>query len=279
MKSLIILLFALFSVFVYAGNDNGGGGGVFLCGESTAKPYTLFLDLWEEQYIGNHPVLRTNTPFNEQIAHALKRLQKFDSQLAFTVQSYLKNMPALMHELDESVIINPPEDAKAKYSKKDCSLRGMIYFDDFEEKINVSPTLFALLETQTDVAAAWLHEALYKAGRTFYDHNDSIQTRRLVGCLFSSDESCLPVHNRALPEECEGPNVKFYRNPKKDVYAFVRINNLEFDYLYSANQKVHNRLNKFGFNTDVSVVELAPNKIQINFDQYGLSREVTFTCK
>lgn len=60
-------------------------------------------------------------------------------------------------------------------------------FDDSTNKLVIDKTVFLKLLSQTDVAAAFIHEAVYKTLRDEpADHTDSIRSRVIVGKMFSS---------------------------------------------------------------------------------------------
>jgi hypothetical protein len=246
-KLLISLMTILMGGFAQAGVD-GGGGGAFVCNNqfgATEPAYSVFLDLWETDHIFKFAVPRSSEAVEVQIGRALEKLKTLEPIVGRLVETELSQIQSGARDLDPDVIINPPADAKAKYGKRGCTFEGMMYFDGTINSLLVDRNIFSMLETQTDIAAAWMHEAIYKVARDYFNHDDSIGSRRLVGCLFSTANNCILIKKteddlKTEPNTqfCQGPNVEFYRtshevkegNETETVYdyGFTRINNLRY---------------------------------------------------
>lgn len=92
----------------------------------------------------------------------------------------------------------PPADADPRYQKRNCPLEGMMYFNGELNQLEISPSVYDKLATNTDLAAAKIHEAIYYVIRNniikntnIYGSHVSTPIRRLVGCLFSTNYECL----------------------------------------------------------------------------------------
>ncbi len=66
-----------------------------------------------------------------------------------------------------------------------------MYYDNASDQLNIRQDIFSKLISPQDVAAAQMHEAIYKIFRERAGASDSKLVRRLVGCLFSESETCL----------------------------------------------------------------------------------------
>ena len=73
-----------------------------------------------------------------------------------------------------------------------------MYFDDLRKTLIISAELFNFQKTNTEIAASYFHEALYKTLRDqgYAGGKDSVLTRNIVGCLFSEKDTgdCLHLN-------------------------------------------------------------------------------------
>lgn len=181
------------------GTKDGGGGGAYVCRDKQGEVKKSFLvDLWEATYRpyqwANHKgtlmVERNNVSAEAQFENAMQRLALVNYGLAQAVIKEKKNILSKIYKLDSQVAIALPDDLKVANYPKGCPPEGMMYYDDVEDHLEVDSEIMDKLETQTDLAAAWAHEAIYKVFRDrksggMYDGSGSMTARRLVGCLFS----------------------------------------------------------------------------------------------
>jgi len=194
--ALVLLLTS--SAYVFAGID-GGGGGAYVCRNYNGEIEKSFLvDLWESE----------NTPFkwpnlnttkisieynnhesvNEQIEKGLYRLNNFDTELAKMVKNEIYPIKDNLMYLPDNISITTPSDLLANYYPTGCKPEGMMFYENSFHQLYVNKNIFNKFQTNTDVAAAFMHEAIYKVFReSKYNHKDSKATRRLVACLFSSE--------------------------------------------------------------------------------------------
>lgn len=225
----LLLLFTLATLpCSWAGGDSGGGrgGSVFVGPGNHGRPVARMADLVEAELApfrwphatqdGTIRVKRTNNQTAEtQFENAIKRLRKADPYFANLVEEAKESIFAKRNPLKAGTEIQP-DDSGAMYTPKGMELKGMMLVNPDTGNIDVREDLFSVLETQTDVAAAWMHEAIYKVLRERGDVKTSRTTRRLVGCLFAEgkDRACLatntyPVPQAALTYECTVDQQRF----------------------------------------------------------------------
>ena len=222
MRSLIMFmsLFAGLSSRSLAGNENSGGGGAFLCQDSGSRT-TQLLDLWEATNIYHFPVAFSNESAEVQFNRVVDRLGSFDSQLPQKIKEIAKTLFANKSFLNNGVRLSPPQDANNAYLPTNCQLVGMMFYDGGVQHLVIDNEYFSLLRTQTDIAAAVLHEAYYYLSRNMNSNNhfhytfldDSNYVRKFVGCAFSSNTTCFGTVTKKTiknlsksTKHCSGPN-------------------------------------------------------------------------
>lgn len=217
------------------GTKDGGGGGAFVCRNHAKQVESAeLMDLWEARnrpykwekdkaYILNIPY--SDEDIDKQIDRAIKKLEGVDPFLAARVRlelayvrSHVEKIPAI------SQMIHLPPDAHPVYGKPDCPPEGMMYFDGDTKNLSTKPEIFNRLINNTNVAASWTHEAIYKALREhpWMDGEESISdstpTRRLNACLYATDD-CLG-ESRDLADE--GPGQYLCRSVNYQIRMILR---------------------------------------------------------
>lgn len=209
------------------GGDSGGGrGGSVFVGKVKGKTVARMADLLEAEIApfnwphsskdGTIRIKRTNkVPAEAQFSDAIKRLALVDREFAEAVAEAKESIFAKRNPVKPGVEIQP-DDSGTVYSPNGMKLKGMMYVNPDTGMLDVREELFSILETQTDIAAAWLHEAIYKVLRGTTGTLTSKTTRRLVGCLFADgqDRACLatntyPIRKSALSYECNIDHQRF----------------------------------------------------------------------
>ncbi len=179
------------------------------------------MDLWEGK--NNYPYLNipyTNEPIDDQVQRALNKLNIIDPILYQRVFADLVFVSS--HEniniLPSNVDIQRPADAFNKYVKAGCPLEGMMFFDNAIYKLSIKNEIYSKLINNTNVAAARVHEAIYKTFRESLDHKDSRKTRLLTACLFSND-NCLGLDDERW-QPPKNQKVMLCQSPSMDVYIY-----------------------------------------------------------
>ncbi|MCM2279473.1 MAG: hypothetical protein NDJ89_15465 [Oligoflexia bacterium] len=189
----------------YSGAESSGGGGAFVCrGPSGEAIEVELVDLWEAERVHGLKIERSALPVERQLEAALKRLGTLNIPFAGDVEKALAKVQAGMVDLPQGTRISPPSDLHNPFLKPGCPLEGMMLYQDESEAVFVDRELFSRLGSNTDIAAALVHEAIYKVLREtqMTPETDSRRTRRIVGCLFA-ERGCLEEEtvNSLLPRD------------------------------------------------------------------------------
>jgi hypothetical protein len=208
MKSILATILLLSGLQAQAicpsGPSTSGGGGAFVCRDSNGQVTSSeLLDLWEAKNLLNWKVEYSKDPVDAQIKKALSRLASVNSHIASEVEKELVKIRSEAFYLPATIALNAPLDANHLYTKPGCPLEGMLYYDGNRMPsagLVVDNTIFKKLLTTTDVAASWIHEAYYKVYRDMINpgtmaafglKKDSVSSRKMTGCLFSTGFPCL----------------------------------------------------------------------------------------
>ena len=131
-------------------------------------------------------------------------MANLESALSAETRSKIPFIFSKARILGDDIALPAPADADEHYQKKGCPLEGMMYYDGELDQLQISPSVFDKLASNTDIAAAKIHEALYFVLRNKIVKNtenfglsNSVPVRKLVGCLFSENSDCLnPVMSK-----------------------------------------------------------------------------------
>ncbi|MBC7743254.1 MAG: hypothetical protein H7061_13735 [Bdellovibrionaceae bacterium] len=231
MKFMLVVGSILFSgAFSLAtGTSSSGGGGAFICTTGSRVTQTHLMDLWEASNVLNYNVPLSNEAAELQFDRAVAKLSVYDSELAAKIKKIANEIFKNHAPLKAGVRLAPPTDLYAAYMPEGCFIVGMMYYDGFADHLAIDEEYFSELATQTDVAAAVLHEAYYYLARQMQQNDrshykfreNSIYVRRLVGCLFSTDQTCLgTVTKESLIKMAS--QIKHCRGPQSDVTLITR---------------------------------------------------------
>lgn len=193
--ALVVSLMAL-STDAFAGPSTGGGGGAFVCYNSDGSiRNSELVDLWEARNLKSLPIPNSSVNAWVQAESAIQRLMPINFDIARHSLVILNEMKSRIEWLQPGVKLNPPTDVGNVFIKPNCPLAGAAYYDDYAKKVYIDREIMNSMISETDVAALLAHEALYRLFRTRFNAVDSIATRAIVGCLFSSTPvgSCLEV--------------------------------------------------------------------------------------
>ncbi len=197
------------------GGSDGGGGGALVRYSSDAPDKQVLsaelLDLWEASNLrlrwDKPEAYRLNIPYSDepvaiQLARALSKLEQAEPFLAERVKKDLAYVMSNDEDLPENIEIELPADAKNVYRQKGTKLVGMMYFDGETEKLSIKREIFDKLINNTHIAAAWMHEAVYKSLRDMdaiaqRDSRDSTVARKINACMFAVDD-CFGIANGHL---------------------------------------------------------------------------------
>lgn len=239
-KIVITILFSfLISPLCFAtGGVDAGGGGAFVCrnADGSVRDSEL-LDLWEANVVRKWPISRSNESVDAQIEKALTRLASIDPTFATYISAEVREIQASYEVLPSNIAVAPPTDALNGYMKPGCPLEGMMYFDGDLNRMRLSGNIFDNLLSNTDKAASFLHEAIYKHYRDSFMDSDSRHSRKLVGCLFSSAECMKKNSFQAALENARGMEINHCQSSEIDYYTWKyqdeKTKKVRFHYLFS----------------------------------------------
>jgi hypothetical protein len=185
----IFLTFALLtmSVCAYAGPISSGGGGVFVCRNAQNQITNVeMIDLWEIENIAGYKVQASSEFPDIQIEKALKKLAVLIPTFAEDIRKEVARQRNMFQPLPAGVRLRPPGDIGTPYTKEGCEAAGMMFYDDANNRLSYDVEYFSHLSSNTQIAAAYLHEAIYKIMRQSPNDNvNSVITRTIVGDILS----------------------------------------------------------------------------------------------
>jgi hypothetical protein len=198
MKSLVFIsIHLLFTLSVYSGPISSGGGGVFVCRDKQGQiNHVEMIDLWEIKNIPEkqYTVLESNELPDVQIERALTKIETLAPTFAKAIRMEVLNQRNMYQPLNPGIRLVPPTDMGTPYRKEGCEVAGMLYYDSWKKRISYDPEYFSHLNSNTQIAAAYLHEAIYKILRAPPHENiNSIFTRTIVGNLLSDYQFMEPI--------------------------------------------------------------------------------------
>ena len=248
----VLLFVALPGQNLLAGPGSGGGGGAYVCRSGGSIQSAELLDLFEaREASGQKIVYDENTPVGAQADKALAKLKTIHPGLAESAAIALNFIrePGHIVEASASLNIAPPLDAISNLNKSvngvNCPLEGMMYYNDLRQRLIIKPEIFNAQKSKTEKAAAYVHEAIYKALRDDFNAETSTNARLLTGCLFSDNvANCLNLKKIVLPKgldawKCQDDVNSFYlvKLTEKDAVndpnwqvIFLKSGNLVFRY-------------------------------------------------
>ncbi len=205
MKNLILVIY-LTTIFLGTNNgftsEKGNGGGAYIC--PNPKESEL-LDLFEAQLEPPYnqvakKIAQSNEPVEIQINRALKRvvllLPQYKTQLlAVAAQIRKPNVKGGSYAIPTNSKLPFPTDTNHALEKDGCTPRGIGLYDDEKDFLSYDAKLLAGL-SNTDQAAFWVHETVYKVLRGIKSNlpnekvvpvaQDSRAARQFVGYAFSN---------------------------------------------------------------------------------------------
>lgn len=188
---IVTLAITLTAYTSFAGGVDSGGGGAFKCADGK----TELLDLWEAEALYDLSITRSDSDTMTQFNRAANKLAAIDSALPGELTAIAQKLFNEKIPLKAGIELEPPRDANSNYKKSGCTLVGMMFFDRLKQKLVIDEKHFSKLRSNTDIAAGMMHEAWYFLVRKNQTATakiaDSVNSRKLVGCLFSDSTSCL----------------------------------------------------------------------------------------
>ncbi len=180
-----------FRSFAVEGGGGTGGGGTHTClsfdGLST-KSVELY-DLYEAREARRYKLVDpAGKTANELLNNAMKKIFKASPAVAYSVKMYLDyyvNHKTVVQNKEFEII----KDAKIIFIDKGCQYQQIAQWHDDYEAVFIDGSINDLFrQSQLNIAALALHEAVYAYERNFLGAKDSNHARKLVAQAFSSAE-------------------------------------------------------------------------------------------
>lgn len=246
-----------------AGTVTSGGGGAYVCRDRQGNITSSHLvDLWEAANIPSkwnwpleerlseqtafviNPILKNEESAQVQFEKALAKVAVVDFDLAESIRKMKEEIFGNTNKLPERISISVPEDLKTGYFPTGCPVEGMMYYNGDTKRLDLKPEIFAALSTQTDIAAAWMHESIYKVMRDanpFAYSKDSKPARLFTGCIFS-DFDCFSYdqklvegiihHEGSIHYSCKTENIEFdFYDPN---FNQTKVGNTPYAWIFAA---------------------------------------------
>jgi hypothetical protein len=174
----------------------GNGGGAFICSDPSQSE---FLDLYEARRgstgspqgtITYSPLVipSSSAPVEEQIQTAFNKLSLSPPVYNLVLQTYQLVRAATVLPLPAGQDLAWPADEGNQYIEAGCAAKGIMVFHDASNSMD-QDTVSLLSLPNTEQAAAWVHETMYKFFRGTQNDTDSVRTRQIVGHLFANETS------------------------------------------------------------------------------------------
>ncbi|MBC7753605.1 MAG: hypothetical protein H7Z71_05155 [Moraxellaceae bacterium] len=179
----IITLFK--SLIVIAGGESSGGGGAAVCRDNNKKIISAqLLDLYEGTVRFNYNIPRSSSPVKDQILGILSKIDDpmFKQLIKQTTVQVLESSVFL----PSGVGMAPTTDLGAEYAvvvPEGCAIEP-IGFYEFDGSLKLSRSVYQAL-SETDRAAFFIHESIYKIARDLAFKRESSASRKTVAALFT----------------------------------------------------------------------------------------------
>ena len=169
--------------------------------------------------------------------------------------------------LSDDIAISTPADAVPIYTKPGCPLEGMMAYDGEMNRLNIKKGIFERLNTPTDTAASWMHEAIYKYFRDQLHQTTSTNARRLTACLFSRNLNCVSKIYYAETTPPPGAQVFNCQSARIGLRAYMLSPNVDGTAYFW--RLLVTRISPLGQNESFGIPLTATVLTQINSDTYG----------
>jgi len=167
------------------GGKEGHGGGSVQC--TTANPprkSTFLYDLYEGDKRYKMKIIRSNRPYQDQATDKLNALLAAEPNIFSSVPNYVYNLMNTFRSLERGSHLKEVNDVFPQIWTDNCAFKQLANFTEPADLL-VDQVLFEDLESETDRAALFVHEAVYKIRRDLYRDKDSTNARKIIAALFS----------------------------------------------------------------------------------------------
>jgi hypothetical protein len=169
------------------GSETGNGGAAVACRDGAGKLIRVdLLDLYEGYALYGRGYTESARPSADQaLSYAFTLDQILNAQVPkLSMEDRLKSIISRMKFLPEGVGLKPTDDLGNFIVPKDCGIVQAINYRDDREIFADSEIWNRFTETQK--AAAYIHEAIYEYARENGSEDTSARVRSLVSLLFAN---------------------------------------------------------------------------------------------
>ena len=199
------MLFALFSAQSFAGEGSiGNGGGSWVCREKNGKiRWSELVDLFEARHEYDDETIQSSEKYPKIVAQIQERLTQIDPKLSRQMEYAFERVQVLAHQppsikhttdtlefVDDSLYRLRPAPSRCKQGV--LNYEQVVNFKN-DGMILVQKDVFKSLP-EVSKAALVVHEAVYLHRREYLGDQTSVNTRRIVGLLFSQ----LDINEQAI---------------------------------------------------------------------------------
>jgi len=184
------LLLSFIPALSFAGPSSSGGGPGVICTDPTGKTIQsaelldLFQGPWSQPILG---IVKSDASVDDQLKAIEAKLQILSPHLASDFIAEVSSLQSNKFMIPPGFEITLGTDLGVDYPvviPEGCKVEYAGFYDS-TGRLNISTDVFTKFGN-TDQAAFWAHEALYKLARDFYDASTSEDTRVLNAVLFST---------------------------------------------------------------------------------------------
>jgi hypothetical protein len=169
-----------FSAF---GNEKGNGGGVHVCQDGRIEVY----DIYEGFTRYNLTPTKNRKTADEYLAKAVSKIRSQYPGVGYRVEKYVDYLRKEGHFLIRNNLnLYLIEDADILVTDVGCRYQQLANWDDRSENVLVKNEFFQRLDALNQ-AAIFLHEAVYKVARNYYNESNSDESRRIVAEALSDE--------------------------------------------------------------------------------------------
>lgn len=188
MKKIVLFILASFyAINMYAlGTETSGGGGAAVCRDQYKNITSAYLlDLYEGKYRFNLNIPQTAQNPDDQIIKAISKIQ--DPVIKQLIKQTIADIINRASFLPNGVSLSPSTDLGKDYGAvvPDGCVIEPIGFYESSGVLKISKSIYKAL-SETDKAAFFVHEAIYKLARDMVYQQDSALSRKLVATMFST---------------------------------------------------------------------------------------------
>lgn len=186
---LFLLTTLTYSICSATGTETSGGGGAAVCRDMNKKVSSAYLlDTYEGEVRFSYNIPQSKQDPNNQLVDVLNKIQN-PLIKQFTKQTVAQIIDSTEF-LPQGVGMAPTSDLGKEYGvvvPDGCAIEPIGFYES-NGILKISRSVYGAL-SETDKAAFFIHEAIYKLARDLTFQSDSARSRKAVASLFSNNLS------------------------------------------------------------------------------------------